>query len=420
MQAGRKISVLGILALAICAVISPARAQEGATPQGADRDSIVPTEPPADSLPAQSAPVAADDSVTTSPQSVSFEIIEEPDGEYVSLSGFLELLQTIDPKAQGEWDGQLRLVRIDALGHKLQALASRPAVLVDTTYRSAPKPVRFKDGAALLPMTTVAVLFEALGIAFDLEGAPPPERPPDGAGPLLFAASDPFDRSQQGPSGPEFQMPERLEEVEGLTWGQLADYAHRSPPRRLLFVCEPELLALAQKSGAYISRATDLDFDALVLERHPDAELLERIAGSGADLLIQLLKNRGGDTQQPGGFEVWAVHEALWPAPPALEPGQTSRSENSPGQDLYQVHQFHNLAFGSMLRREVAKAFPGVRTRYTLGPLYLLRRVDMPSAAVLVPQGIAPGESPDFDRTARAIAGGVVGYYLGMQGATRR
>lgn len=412
MRVGRKISALGILLLATWAFASPAMSQEDATPQVAEQDPPPNPHPPTDGLVAQRVPTAAQDSLTTSPQSVSFEIIEEPDGEYVSLAGFLELLRTIDEQARGEWDGQLRLVRIEALDHKLQAFASRPAVLIDSAYQSAPKPVRFKDGVALLPMATVAVLFEALGIAFDLEGEQQPDTIPGEAAPSLFTTPDPFNRSKRAPLGPEFQMPESLAEVEGLTWGQLADYAHRAPPRRLLFVCDPELQALAEKTGAYIARATDLDFDTLALEEQTSkSDLLDHIAGSGADLLIQLMRTQSSEARSPRGFEVWTVHEALWPARSSLEPAQ-----KPVGRDLYQVHQFHNLAFGSMLGREVAKAFPSVPTRYTLSPVYLLRRVDMPSAAVLVPEGLAASESAELDRAARALAGGVVGYYLGKIG----
>lgn len=397
-------------------------------------------------------------------QELTLELRNEPDGPYVAFTDFLNVLRSIDPNAHGEWDGILGVFRITAAGRSMQALANQPVLVIDGRYRAVSKPLRVRGGVVLVPIQSVQLLLKALNFEFEIEGGadtavptPPPdpnqpsvsapptgpveeETPPPTVPMSIVAprvtpsssASSPLAPSTVAPlvsplineSLPPLETPNFGGTVSGLTWGQLADALHSRAPSRLTIVCDPPLTAIAERVSVLLSRAIGLDVTIHTARGGRDNPgLIGDVTRSRPDLAIDLMLVPGPANAPEGevipesqaGFEVWAVHEALWPGE-----GRAPAGGARPMHQMYKLHQFQNLALGSMLRGELSRGFPERNVNYSLTPSYVLRRVDAPSAAVLLPLQVLNDESGDVDRVARAIAGGVVAYCRGIESAARR
>jgi hypothetical protein len=255
-----------------------------------------------------------------------------------------------------------------------------------------------------------------------LEASPvPPEfvvpTPPTPA-PPPFAL--PGDDSLLSPVGarasPEIEGAPRAVGLDvGLTWEELADFAHRDPPSRLTLIYDPPLEDFALALEEIVRRAGPrVEINrARVERRRDDAELLAAVSATRPDFALDLVIQEGGRSTLQDAIEIWAVFDSLW-----VE-GIGVGAAPDPDARLYLAHQFHNLALGAMLRRELNEAILDLDIHYELHPSYLLRRVDAPSAGVLLP-GETLREDPDArDRIARALAGGLMAYRAGMASVGR-
>jgi hypothetical protein len=256
----------------------------------------------------------------------------------------------------------------------------------------------------------------------------PPGATPAGLGPSETAAPPPVvphvqptyqDKPANKPATageePPLEPPAALAGKIGLGWGQLADIAHRTPPRRITLVCDGVQESLAQQLSQKLQRTVGAEVTVLLASsaKRNDPTLLSHVLDSRPDLFLDLLacpppQSAGQDTET---FTVWVVHEALWPQD--RESGRESRAP----QLQYRRHQFQSLALGSLLRTELGRQFRDQTVLYELAPAYLLRRVGAPSAAVLVPAE-GSGSSVEADqskRLANAIANAITTYVHGMQ-----
>lgn len=418
-------------------------------PQAAVPQSRTPTapppNPPAVVLPDSARRFEPAHTAQSEEASPSLEVQSEPDGSYVTFAELLRVIRDVDPEAQARWDGLLGVFRIDALGRNLQALSNQPVLVIDGKTISVEKPIRVKSGIALVPVESVNEIFRALEFEFALPedpraapsiGAPSSERPAEdasaaaGTGPT---GDDPLSRRRPRPSMlsaeesllpdvgktamAQLDIPQVGTSVAGLTWDELTDYAHPRPPRRMTIVYDPGFESLARLFGALAQRVGEMEISLVGVQgRRDDRRLLSQVAQSRPEVLIDLISSPPAGGEGSGrDFEVWTVHEALW-----ISPGKpSSESQARPMQDLYAAHQFHNLALGSVLRTELARGFPDGTVRHELAPCYLLRRIDAPSAAVVVPEEFSRAGEQATERIARALAGGFAGYYMGVKSGAR-
>jgi hypothetical protein len=410
--------------------VSPIDRQPGAAvPEAATPTPIAQGQAPAvvlpESMTARETPAAAS-------LDLSLEVRSEPDGSYVTFAELIRVIRQIDAQAQSRWDGLAGVFRVEAQGRSLQALSNQPVLVVDGRTVAVDKPIRVMSGVALVPLESVNAILGALGIdlALDEEPAGPSMGSPEGPGtvaealtrrrprPGMLSPDDSLLGEIGRPAMAQLDLPQVGPSVAGLTWSQLADRAHSRPPRRVTIAYDREMEGLARRLGAQVQRIGDLEITLLdVRGRRDDDALLIRIAQSRPDVFLDLVSTPAGGEAAGAGlaFEVWSVHEALWGSGPAPATGQTA----PPIHELYRVHQFHNLALGSVLRTELARGFPGGAVRHELAPSYLLRRVDAPSAAIVVPADYGQGDDRELDRVVRALAGGFAGYYSGVRSATR-
>src|SRR5690606_6854637 len=109
------------------------------------------------------------------------------------------------------------------------------------------------------------------------------------------------------------QPPPSLAGKIGLSWGQLADVAHRQPPREVTLVYDQALAAAAQLAQTKLADGSGLNV-TLVEAPSPrrDSEgVIGPALGSAPQLLVDLmLLPADSDGQE---FHVWTVHDALWP-----------------------------------------------------------------------------------------------------------
>lgn len=384
--------------------------------------------PPAVVLPdADASEDSAETSATVGDEDLSLEIQNEPDGPYVTFTELLRVIRQVDPGAQARWDGLLGVFRIESSGHSLQVLSNQPVLVVDGRTVPVTRPIRVRGGIALIPASSINAILEALEFDFALpeslggpalgaassaapareETGTPQRRPRPG----MLSSDDALIPELGGGAMAQLDIPEVDASVAGLTWAELTDYAHPRAPRRMTIVYDSAFHSLADALGR-VARRTGLSEVSLlsVESRRDDPAFITRVAQSRPEILLDLMSSGAGDERK---FEVWTVHEALWSAPKREEENRARLMH-----ELYVVHQFHNLALGSVLRAELARSFPDGTVRHELSPCYLLRRVDAPSAAVVIPEELAEGKDRELELVARAIAGGFAGYYRGVKSAT--
>lgn len=362
-------------------------------------------------------------------EELSLEIQNEPDGPYVTFTELLRIIRRVDSKAQARWDGLLGVFRIESSGHSLQVLSNQPVVVADGRTIPVSKPIRVRGGVALVPASSINTIFQALDFDFALPESlggtatsasePDGEAPAGSAGtpqrrprPSLLSAQDALLPDVGGGTAmAQLDIPQVDASVAGLTWAELTDYAHPRAPQRLTIVYDAPFHSLADALGRVAQRTGLPEVSLIRVEnRRDDPALLTRVSQSRPEILLDLMATGIEDRRK---FEVWTVHEALW-TPAAKNRADPARLMH----ELYVVHQFHNLALGSVLRAELAKSFPDGTVRHELSPCYLLRRVDAPSAAIVIPEELAEGDDRELERVARALAGGFAGYYRGVKSAT--
>lgn len=179
---------------------------------------------------------------------------------------------------------------------------------------------------------------------------------------------------------PKLNVPPQLAGRIGLTWAQLADMVHRQTPRRITLVCDELLQPVGQKVRQDLEQEGSLEVNLLVTSSpkrtHPT--LLGHVQSTQPQLLVDLMVNPVDTREEAMAAAVWVVHEAVWPE------DQGVPSDSPLPQHRYLVHEYQGMALGSLLRDHLARRFPERGVRFELAPLYLLRRIDAPSAGVLI------------------------------------
>lgn len=381
-------------------------------------------------------------------EALSLHLIDAPEGVVVELVDFVALLDSLYPGARSQWDEQRGMVRILVEDHRFDALTNHAMVILDGRIQSVPRPAQVRQGQILLPIETVQTMLEALGLEFELRGGRPaettptplatptpqagivtpalPERTPTPTSPTatqpaagaalpavnlsMIVGERPAAPSPTPAPIPALQAPTGLEGRIGLSWAQLVDARHRFPPERITLLCDQVLEPAARQAAALLNRLPTYRARTITSTgpRHRTS-VLNDVQSSQPELFIDLLAQPvAGDAVPVVG--VWTVHDALWPedrAQMATLPAQQRR---------YLAHQFQNIALGSLLKSEIAAVQEDIPVVFELSPSWLLRRMDAPSAAVLIPtQGDAP--LIDAETLGQAIARAVQAYAEGMRGA---
>ena len=299
---------------------------------------------------------------------------------------------------------------------------------VDPTLLAAtatPQPTATESGAVNAvstgPVTAITAASQTLAAA----ATPPPlvtlpTRTEETTMPMPVLAQSSF----LGGPGAALEPPPALAGRIGLSWGQLADLVHREPPSRLTIVCDGTLEDLARDAAERAQNDAGIVATVLVAPsaRRDGEYLASRLVESRPDLLVDVMAGppaiaeaaadgAGGEVGGAPAFQVWVVHEFLWPrelAGGALAP--------DPATQRYRRHEFQSLALGSLLRGELGHQFPDRVVLYDLAPLVLLAGTDAPSAAVLVPVGADRKVEPSsVERISRAVAAAVTDYVRGMR-----
>ena len=243
--------------------------------------------------------------------------------------------------------------------------------------------------------------------------------PPESAPPVVlpnFAQGTNKPAPAAAPSSESpLEPPNALAGKIGLSWGQLTDIVHRTPPRRITLICDKAFEKLGQEISQELQVGLPSEVSLLVTtaSTRADETLLSRVQSSQPDLVIDLMASpvpaiADESAETP---TVWVVHEALWPQDREAKKGDNNLDQR------YRRHQFQSLALGSLLRTELGRQFPEHPVPYELAPSYLLRRVDAPSAEVLIPTSTGE-EAQDSEKTkqlASAVSGAVRSYIRGMQ-----
>ena len=222
--------------------------------------------------------------------------------------------------------------------------------------------------------------------------------------------------AMQRSSLPGIDPPSSLQgKVLGLSWRQLADLQHRRPPQRVTIVHDTELSKLAGALSAWLERNLKLSVRLVTVPkdaRRDSLKVLQEAQLTRPELLIDLMTD-GSDLSGPGAYRVWTVHQALWPT----DQGSVSRDEDGDHR-YYLGHQFHSLALGSQLMREMGRFMPDRVVLFDLFPAYLLRRIDAPTVAVAIPTNEAQVSQSDEAlrvHVARAIGEGISAYVQAMR-----
>ncbi|MEN6627981.1 MAG: hypothetical protein ABFD69_17280 [Candidatus Sumerlaeia bacterium] len=420
---------------------------------------------------------AAQTAAPTPSGEVTMTLISEAGEHYLLMQDFLRVVQHFDPQARGGYDSRSQSVRINAGGKQFDILGRQPAIVIDGRMSGVDRQLTLREGRVLVPEATVRKVLTALNIEVSGEGQkapasvpaapapvaatptptpapavpalpdiptgvlnrptptpsptptaaptaapaiaePTPEptvapAPPDEARRTVIVPSRPEPRQKKSPSNGDeavLQPPQALAGTVGLSWAQLSDLAHRQPPSRITIVCDRALEPIAQKIGQELEERIQLESSVLIAPNGQRAQdsLVTQVYGQSPQLVIDVMATRPASQKadDPKSYAIWVVNSALWP----------ERQSGEPVAQRFAQHEFQSLALGSLLRTELGRQFPDQTIAYELAPSYLLRRVDAPSAAVVVPMG-ARQETPDPEdagRVASAVASAVIAYVHGM------
>ncbi|MCE5231096.1 hypothetical protein LLG95_16080 [bacterium] len=410
---------------------------------------------------------------------VTMTPISEGGQNYVVMQDFLAAIQHFDPQASGTYDPGQQMLRLRAGGKQIDILRG-PNIVVDRRLESADRGLILRQGKVLIPEPTVIRVFGLLNVDVSRDGkgaaatpAPPAAIPPQarpslptvpinalGATtlavtptvkpttstaartpapalpaasapttsttaapvvptvqprqPVMMMPSQPHSARRDQPSGAEapLQPPPALAGKIGLSWSQLADLAHRQPPSRVTIVCDRLLEPVAQQVGKDLDERVQVQSSIVIVpggQRAQDA-LVAQVGNQQPELVIDLMASRqasekAGDVNE---YSIWVVNSSLWP--------DRKSAGSDPAAQRYGLHEFQSLALGSLLRTELGRQFSDQTITYGLAPSYLLRRVNAPSAAMLIPiakkaDSVEPERS---ERISTAVSNAVVAYIQGM------
>lgn len=410
------------------------------------------------------------------PESYTLNIYYEGGGKTVQVQDLIDLIHTLAANADVKWDLAAGIMVIENGSQKIQVLASVPTVIVNGQEKTVSRKVLVRQDGVYIPIDTVKLVFDAMGVNFDIKdetpaGEPAPTPAPTGNTPAVPLPGVPLAQPTPPPvprppvpvatpdaplptpaaavgvtsatQGPEVAMAvpavpipkvlpsfkaapadaggavtadlpplqppaSQAAKITGLTWGQLADLTHRTPPRRLTIVYDGPFRSAAETLAEQWRRTAGLEVNLVPVNnlRRDSDGLVSRVAATQPELLIDLVNSPLEDKDLDGEtFAVWTVHHALWPkdrAPAGRTPAATS---------LYLRHEFQSMALGSLLRFELGRQFPSRTITYELSPSYLLRRVDAPAAVVLIP---GAGDAESGKRLVSAVSEAVGAYLRGM------
>ena len=324
----------------------------------------------------------------------------------------LKVLRRIDANASEQWEALPGVLRLGVGARRLQAFVNQSAVVIDGQLRRVSKPLLVKGETVLVPLTSVRVLLKAVGLEFEPASNEEDSEPAgEIGGPGLSPLAD--------SSLPRARAPGIEASSGGLRWSQLADYAHREPPRRLTLICDRSLEEIARRIELRVSAALEISVSRVVIRsRRDNKSVLSQMIESRPDLVLDLMVSAARDDDaaaSEGNFEVWTVHDAIWPSQP-----RGDQPASKALRHVYKIHQFQSLALSGVLREGLALAFPGRAVSLDVTPSYILRRVDAPSAGVLIPRSILDGQSRELESAIRALADGLIQYCTRMKAALGR
>lgn len=417
--------------------------------------------------PAQAAPAPE------AQESYTLNIYNEGGGKAVLMQDLIDLIHRLSPGAEVKWDLAGGILLIETTSQHIQVLSRAAAVIINGQQSAVSRPVLVRQEGVYIPVDTVRKVFDALGVSFDIQDDTTPAEPqatpsPTPAAPtpapavpavpgvplnrtaptpLPTAAPTPTlkpsptpavaapatsgsqalamapavpkimpsykDKAQaqggatagdQTPLQPPGEMAGRI----GLTWSQLSDAAHRTPPQRITIVHDTEFRTLGDMISEKLAQALGIEVNLVAVNnsRRDSDGLVSRVAGTNPGLVIDLENSpQPGKSDEGGTFVVWTVHDALWPAD--RETGKGAATDTT----RYRRHEFQSMALGSLLRTYIGKQFDNRTVVYELSPSYLMRRLDAPSATVLIPGEDGREQNP---RLAEAVSNAVANYVQGM------
>lgn len=407
---------------------------------------------------------AAAPAAPPSQESYTLNIYNEGGGKAVLMQDLIDLIHSLAADADVKWDLTAGIMLIETGSQKIQVLSRSAAVIINGEHKAVSRPVLVRQEGVYIPIETVSMVFDALGVDFDIkdEGAAPAAKPsvpevpdlPSGPSatptpaptpqptPVLTPAPTPPPAAQtptatatpapaMATPGPKIlpsfkpkavppatpgapadetplQAPDALAGRIGLTWGQLADPAHRHAPRRITIVHDSSLRATAEALAEQLrgEQMLSVELVAVNSSRRDSEGLVSRVAATQPELLIDLVSDPlAGGGEDAKTFTVWTVHEALWPQDRETRGAATSDTTR------YRRHEFQSMALGSLLRTNLGRQFPNRAVVFELSPAYLLRRVDAPSAMVLTP---ADSDGENRTKLVQALGATVTAYVSGM------
>ena len=400
--------------------------------------------------------------VAAEQESYTLNIYNEGGGKTVLMQDLIDLIHTLAADADVKWDLAGGIMLIESGKQKIQVLSRTPVVIINGQQKVVPQPVLVRQEGVYIPIKTVQLIFDSMSINFDIKdespgteptpaptpvpaanpsipavplpqltptpqatpvpvtpappATPPPVAPTPAATPtaaipkILPSFKDKtLGQGRTGtPEEPPLQPPGTLAGKIGLSWSQLADVAHRTPPHQVTLVHDAALGSLGEALADKLRQGAGLEVELVPVNnsRRDSDGLVTRVAATKPGLVIDLISSplaaKGGEGET---FTVWTVHDALWPQD--RESGRGGASELT----HYRRHEFQSMALGSLLKSYLGEQFPNQAIVYELAPAYLLRRLDAPAATVLVP-GEASAETTR--RLAEAVGRAVTAYVQGM------
>jgi len=377
---------------------------------------------------AQESPSVSLDAPT---ESVAIEVLDEPDGAYLSPESLRGILKQVDSNARVEWDSPAGVLRIDAGGRQMQAVLKTAVLDIDGTTRAVPTPLRMKSSGVIVPMQTAKLILAALNLELEI-AEESPAAPLSQSGSLTMRMSDESDVLEEAGFNtsspararssalPEIVLPQGVAGETGLTWSQLGDSRHSQAPRKLLITFDAELERFATEMRNEIIALGGPDAQLMKFTgKRNDPRAVAQVVGQYPDLHVDLMLSPTASAEGTGsgratwGIEIWTAHDALWP-------GDREATEDSPQavQFPYRQHQYHNLALGSLVRSELYSVFPGRSVLLELAPAYLLRRMNAPCIAILISPAMVNERGAAASNAAEAAGVGVAQYVRGMQAVT--
>lgn len=404
------------------------------------------------------APPAATAAPAGGEVTVNMTLITEGGETFVVMQDLLVAIKSFDPQADGNYDPTHQMLRLKAGGKQIDVLRQNYLV-IDQKMENVDRGLAVRQGRVLIPESTVRRIVSVLNmvvidqtptpaatvapprpvlptVPINAIGSPtlsatplapttrtttavmPTTAPATAATvaprqpPVLIVPSLPMRARTPAAEGEApLQPPSALAGSIGLSWSQLADLAHRQPPSRVTIVCDRLLAPVAQRVATDLHERVQVDSSVVTVsggQRAQDA-LVGQVDSSQPQLVVDLMVSQqaSGRADAPGEIGIWVVNSSLWP--PSAIPGDGAAQ-------AFKAHEFQSMALGSLLRTEFGRQFSEQTISYGLAPSYLLRRVNSPSAAVLVSLA-AKQDSVEPDRAERiavAVSTAVVSYIHGM------